>query len=139
MLRFDDLFNDFFNKKRMQANPLHEELKKLIETISVFKSIENEKKLDEEIDKELGKPTSIETRIDEGVLYKKLTWVTPHGSFVKIIVTDVEEETKKTTKSLEEQLKEAVELEEYELAIKIRDKITASNKPKKTRKKKTNE
>lgn len=133
MLRFDDLFNEFFNKKRMQANPLHEELKKLIETISVFKNIENEKKLEEEIDKELGKPTSIETRIDEGILYKKLTWVTPHGKFVKIIVTDAEEETKIATKSLEEQLNEAIELEDYELAIKLRDKIT----PKKTTKKRT--
>jgi excinuclease UvrABC helicase subunit UvrB len=142
MLDFNDLFNDFFNRRNKNVNPLHDELRKLMETIANFKSIENEKKLEQEIDKELGKPTHIEELINDGVHYKKLTWVTAHGKFVKIIVTDAEEETVKPrvkTKPLEEQLQEAVEAENYELAIELRDKIKAAKKPKKTRKKKTDE
>jgi len=137
MLDFNDLFNDFFNRRNKNANPLHDELRKLMETIASFKSIENEKKLEQEIDKELGKPTQIEERVEDGVHYKKLTWVTPHGKFVKIIVTDAEEPKAKPRpqkKSLEQQLQEAVEAENYELAIELRDKIQSTNKPKKTRK-----
>jgi excinuclease UvrABC helicase subunit UvrB len=141
MLDFNDLFNDFFNKRNKNVNPLHDELRKLMETIASFKAIDNEQKLEQEIDKELGKPTQIEELTNDGVHYKKLTWLTPHGKFVKIIVTDAEEEVKPRvkTKSLEEQLKEAVEAENYELAIELRDKIKAANKPRKTRKKKTDE
>lgn len=140
--RFDDLFNDFFNRKKMESNPLHEEIKKLIETIANFKKVEDEAKLEKEIDKELGKPSQIEEHIEGGLLYKKLTWFTPFGHFVKIIVTDADEaepQPKRPTrrvkeKSLEEQLKEAVEAENYELAIELRDKIKKENKPKRTRK-----
>jgi excinuclease UvrABC helicase subunit UvrB len=137
MLDFNDLFNDFFNDRNKKVNPLHDELKKLIETIANFKAIENEQKLDQEIDTVLGKPSQIEERIEDGILYKKVTWMTPHGKFVKIIVSDVEAETVTTEpkiKSLEQQLQEAVEAENYELAIELRDKIQSNNKPKKTRK-----
>lgn len=139
MTDFNDLFNDFFNKKSKNTNPLNDELRKLMETISNFKAIDNEQKLEEEIDKELGKPSEIEEHIKDGVHYKKLTWITPHGKFVKIIITDSDEEIITPKKSLEVQLQEAVKSENYELAVKLRDKIKASNKPKKTRKKKTDE
>ena len=139
---FDDLFNDFFNRKKIVSNPLHEEIKKLIETVANFKKVQNDAKLEQEIDKELGKPSTIEERIEDGLLYKKLTWFTPYGHFVKIVVSDAEETDyvpKKPTrrvkeKSLEEQLKEAVEAENYELAIQLRDKIKKEKKPKRTRK-----
>lgn len=142
--RFDDLFNDFFNRKKMVSNPLHDEIKKLIETVANFKKIQNDAKLEQEIDKELGKPSQIEEIVEDGLLYKKLTWFTPYGHFVKIVVSDAEEanhEPKKPTrrvkeKSLEEQLKEAVEAENYELAIQLRDQIKSASKPKKTKKEK---
>lgn len=153
MLDFNDLFNDFFNKRNKNVNPLHDELRKLMETIANFKAIENDKKLEQEIDKELGKPSLIEERIEDGVHYRKLTWFTPQGKFVRIIVSDVNadenaepmmgekyaEVRKKHSKSLEKRLEEAVQAEDYELAIKLRDEIKAAKKPKTTRKKKTDE
>jgi excinuclease UvrABC helicase subunit UvrB len=147
MIGFNDLFNDFFNKGDKNASPLHDDLKKLMETIANFKAIDNEKKLEQEIDKELGKPTYIEEVVDDGLHYKKLTWITPHGKFAKIFVTDVEQEAvepmmgetygeyrKKHSKSLEKRLEEAVDAENYELAIKLRDEIKASKKTKKEKK-----
>lgn len=149
MLNFNDLYDEFFNRRRKVANPLHDELKKLIETIANFKTIQNESMLEKEIDKELGKPSSIETRVENGILYKKLVWNTPYGNFVKIIVSDVDPVNpsedphdpnypapRKKEKSLDEQLREAVEAENYELAIELRDKIKASKKTKRTRKEK---
>ena len=135
---FDDLFNEFFNKKK-KTNPLQDEIKKLIESIAQFKNIKNEAMLEKEIDKELGKPSIIEERIENGLRFKKITWHTPTGSFVKIIVTDVNDtsETEPTTASLEEQLKEAVESENYELAIQLRDQIKKTKAPKKERKPRT--
>lgn len=141
MLNFNDLYNEFFNGGgKKPINPFHEEIKKLIESIANFKNIENESMLEKEIDKELGKPSVIETRIEGDLEFKKLTWHTPTGSFVKIIVSDVNADNKETEKqkekSLEEQLKEAVESENYELAIELRDRIKNSKKTKRTRKEK---
>ena len=45
--------------------------------------------------------------------------------------------TEPKIKSLEQQLQEAVEAENYELAVELRDKIQSTNKPKKTRRNKT--
>jgi hypothetical protein len=139
MLSFNDLYNEFFNGGKKNINPLHEEIKKLIESIANFKNIENEAMLEKEIDKELGKPSVIETRIEGELEFKKLTWYTQSGTFVKIIVSDVKDNTteeKPKEKTLEEQLKEAVEAENYELAIELRDKINASKKTKRTKKEK---
>jgi excinuclease UvrABC helicase subunit UvrB len=141
MLNFDDLYNQFFNGGRKKLNhPIQDEIKKLIESIANFKKIENETMLEKEIDLELGKPNIIETRIEGDLEFKKLTWHKPEGTFVKIIVSDVnadnKEEEKPKEKSLDEQLKEAVESENYELAIQLRDKIKASKKTRKTKKEK---
>lgn len=137
MLNFNDLYNEFFNNGRKKNNNLlHDEIKKLIESVANFKNIENEAMLEKEIDKELGKPSVIETRIEDGLEYKKLTWHTPYGSFVKIIVSDVNTDIteKPKEKTLDEQLKEAVEFENYELAIQLRDQIKSSKKTKRTKK-----
>jgi excinuclease UvrABC helicase subunit UvrB len=149
MLNFNDLYDDFFNRRRNAINPLHDEIKKIIDSIATFKNIQNEANLEKEIDKELGKPSSIETRIEDGVVYKKLVWNTPFGNFVKIIVSDVDPNNpaedpndpsypfpQKKQKGLEQQLKEAVDSEDYELAIQLRDQIKAEKKPKRKRKEK---
>lgn len=139
MKSFDDLFDEFFNRKS-SVNPLHDEIKKIIDSLVNFKNPEpqpNPSELDTEeaIAKYLGidmsNPTSTEELIQDGMKFTKLTWETPRGKFVKVVVTDVVDSdtalmsTGPKAKSLEEQLQEAVDNEDYELAIKLRDKIKA--------------
>lgn len=137
MRDLDDLFNEFFNfGKKNGFNSINDELMKLIENIINSKNKKSPFS-EEEIENSLGEPNLVETRVEDGLEYKKLTWYTKYGNFVKVIVSDVrsnkEEEVKE--KSLEEQLKEAVNSENYELAIKLRDQINANKKTKRTRKK----
>lgn len=138
MKSFDDLFDEFFNKKSV-SNPLHDEIKKIIDSLANFKTPEKKESMnpfemdtEEKIAKYLGidmsSPTSVEEVIEDGMKFTKLTWDTPRGKFVKVVVTDVVDgqgvvSTNKSSKSLEEQLQEAVDNEDYELAIKLRDKI----------------
>jgi excinuclease UvrABC helicase subunit UvrB len=140
---FDDLFNDFFNRKRNDLTSVNEELRKIISSLMTHKRVENEM-LGEAIQSELGKPDEIIEHIEDGMIFKKFIWNTPQGKFVKIVVSDVEEEKqekvferKKHSKSLEQRLKEAVEAEDYELAIQLRDEIKKNRK--KYRKNKTDE
>lgn len=145
---FDDLFNEFFGKRKNDITSINDELRKIIDSLMSYKMVQNEM-LGEAIQEELGEPDQIIDHIEQGMNFRKMIWNTPNGRFVKIIVTDVEEENrvekilqevserKKHSKSLEQQLKEAVETENYELAIKLRDQIKANRK--KYRKKKTNE
>ena len=138
MKSFDDLFDEFFNKKSV-SNPLHDEIKKIIDSLANFKTPEKKESMnpfemdtEEKIAKYLGidmsSPTSVEEVIEDRMKFTKLTWDTPRGKFVKVVVTDVVDgqgvvSTNKSSKSLEEQLQEAVDNEDYELAIKLRDKI----------------
>lgn len=138
---FDDLFNDFFGRRRNDYSSINEELKKIMESLMTYKKVQNEM-LGEAIQSELGEPDQIIDHVEEGMNFRKMIWNTPHGQFVKIIVTDVEEtekpiERKKHSKSLEQRLKEAVDAEDYELAIQLRDEIKSSRK--KYKKKKTDE
>ena len=43
--------------------------------------------LDSAITDELGKPDEIQEVTEDGFLFKKMVWNTPHGQFVKIVVT----------------------------------------------------
>lgn len=148
---FDDLFNEFFNRKRNNQSSINEEVKKIIESLMNYKKSQVEK-FDEAIEEELGEPDEIIDHVRDGMNFRKMIWYTPHGNFVKIIVTDIEPDPvptppeptpdpfanrKKHSKSLEQRLKEAVEAEDYELAIVIRDEIKRNKR--KSRKKKTNE
>jgi len=131
MKSFDDLFNDFFNEQpneRKYTNPVHEEIKKLMEALSSFKeteALDAEEMIANKLGINLGEPTSSEEIIEDGLRFTKLTWDTPNGRFVKIVVTDVlaGESNVENKKTLDEQLQEAVDNEDYELAIKLRDKI----------------
>lgn len=138
---FDDLFNDFFGRRRNDYSSINEELKKIMESLMNFKKVQNEV-LGEAIQSELGEPDQIIDHVEAGMNFRKMIWNTPQGQFVKIIVTDVDDteplvQRKKHSKSLEQRLKEAVDAEDYELAIQLRDEIKANRK--KYRKKKTNE
>jgi len=145
---FDDLFNEFFNRRRSNATSINDEIQKIIESLMSFKPT-NVKTHDESVEAELGEPDEIIEHTEMGMNFKKLIWNTPEGRFVKIVVTDVEPfpptppppdedpltvKRKKHSKSLEQRLKEAVEVEDYELAIELRDEI---KKDRRKRKKKT--
>jgi len=128
---FDDLFEDFFKKKTENQPDIRDEIKKIMDTISKFRKLGSEEELDDAIDNELGEPNEVEEYIENGFLFKKLTWNTPHGSYIKLVVTDIvdnngeyePENIVTKTKSLQEQLEEAVEAENYPLAIKLIDEI----------------
>lgn len=131
MKSFDDLFNEFFNRKK-SISPIHDEIKKIIEGLTNIKkpSMEAEDMIAQQLGINLDEPTSTEEHIENGMRFTKLIWDTPRGRFMKIVVTDVVDtdniipkQQPKEQKSLEEQLQEAVDNEDYELAIKLRDRI----------------
>lgn len=138
MKNFDDLFNEFFNRKKTNINPnVGLGIKKIIEALTNFKTLNQEEELEKLMNNQLGEPDEIIDHIEEGFLFKKLVWHTAHGDFIKVIISEVlpeQSETKKPNKSLEEQLKDALEVEDYELAIKLRDQINGTKKTKKTKK-----
>ena len=128
MKSFDELFNEFFANRKQTSSPFHDELKKIIDMFSNPKTIEN---LGTSIDDELGEPTSVEEFTKDGLLFKRLIWETPHGKFMKVVVSDVlpeEPEKPVRQKSLQEQLDDALEIEDYELAIHLRDEIKKNKK-----------
>ena len=142
---FDDLFNEFFNRRRNNTTSINDEIQKIVESLMSFQQV-RVKTHDESIEAELGEPDEIIEHNEMGMNFKKLVWNTPQGRFVKIVVTDVEPfpptppepgkdpldpsaiNRKKHSKSLEQRLKEAVEVEDYELAIQIRDEIKRNRK-----------
>lgn len=127
--KFDNLFNDFFNNRK-RSNGLGDEIGKIIRAIQNFKRNHLiDENLGDAMEAELGPPTLSEEFIEDGLLYNKLVWDTPHGQFVKIVVNNI---------SLEEQLQEALETEDFEKAIVLRDKIKANeNNPKGRRNRKS--
>lgn len=142
MKNFDDLFNDFF-KRKSSITPIHNEIKKIIDSLTNYKKTEldvNEFGSEEAIANHLGvdlsNPTSTEEHVQDGMKFIKLTWDTPNGRFVKIVVTDVIDENdslispESIEKSLEEQLQDAVDNEDFELAIKLRDDINSQKEKK---------
>jgi len=136
---FDDLFNEFFNRRRDNTTSINDEIQKIVESLMSFQKV-RVKTHDESVEAELGEPDEIIEHTEMGMNFKKLVWNTPQGRFVKIVVTDIEPlppvlyppepnedpltvKRKKHSKSLEQRLKEAVEVEDYELAIQLRDEI----------------
>lgn len=142
MKTFDDLFNEFFKRNNIKpednlGDAIRDEAKKMIDMLSNFSQFQNIDDLEDEIEKtidSLGKPDKIEFFNEGEMFFERRTWHTPKGDLVKLIVSDDPSliNTPKFEKPLEEQLKEAVENEEYEKAAAIRDKMNG----KKTRKSK---
>ena len=73
------------------------------------------------IEKRLGPPDFEEEFIKDGINYIKSIWNTEQGQFVKIAASIALEREPK--KSLQERLEEAVEEEDWNLAIILRDRI----------------
>ena len=142
MNEFDNLFNDFFSG-RPKIGPMNEELKKLMETLQSFKDVSSEEELEGKIESELGEPDEIQEYDQDGLHYKKLIWNTPHGQFFEVFISRVTDDfepvarEKVKPKSLQEQLEEAVEAEDYDKAIILRDQINAGKPKKRGRPKKS--
>ena len=142
MNEFDNLFNDFFNQPK--GNPFSNELKKIMEAIQGFRNSASDEELEGKIQTELGDPHEIQEYTQDGLNFKKLIWNTPHGQFIKVIVTDdIDEEPVPRrklvpkTKTLQEQLEEAVASDDFELACILRDQINGTKLKKVGRPKKS--
>jgi excinuclease UvrABC helicase subunit UvrB len=122
--KFDDLFNDFFNRKKT-SNQVNEGINRIISALQNFRQMGFEENIGNSIEKELGPPNEVEEIVKDGFLYKRHIWNTEHGQFVKVTVQLADQNINdlKQEKTLEEQLQDAVESENYELAIQLRDKI----------------
>jgi excinuclease UvrABC helicase subunit UvrB len=89
----------------------------------------------DELNETLGEPDKLENYEENGVYYQKQTWNTKHGQVIKTILSDVPFNKEKSKKReikipLEVQLETAVKNEEYELAAKLRDRISKRDKNK---------
>jgi len=122
----------------IEKKEVEEFLKKEIDkVIDIFKKIDNPSNISEEqekiFDKTLGAPDKVEHFKDGNLLFEKKIWHTERGDLVKIIVVDESEvvDEPEIVKDLEEELKQAIEFEDYEKAAAIRDLIKKDKKNKK--------
>jgi len=138
MGKFDDLFNKFFGRKseekKEEKNESFDEakaknLKGLIDMLSKFEEI-SDLGSSKVFDEEMGEPDKIEYYEENGLYFQKKTWNVFGGEMVKIIASDepIKKDSVKKSKSLEEQLEEAVANEDYEKAASIRDEIAKEKK-----------
>ena len=133
MGKFDDLFNKFFGRKREEKNESFDDakernLKGLIDMLSKFEDV-TDLAVFGQFDNEMGEPDKIEYYEEDGMYFQKKTWKVFGGEMVKIIVYDepIDENSGRESKSLEEQLEEAVANEDYEKCCQLRDLIKLDN------------
>ena len=139
METFDELFNDFFNNgdkpkrrgvgrpKKVKEDSFEEKAKKIIDSLSTMKEITDVDK-QFQIDNELGEPHEVNLFEADGLFFKRSIWNTEDGDLVKLEVSDIPFEEKRT---LEELLAIALEEEEYEKAAEIRDEMKKIEKKQK--------
>ena len=130
MKTFDELFEEFFNKKnsdkykkieKTKKEGFSDELSKLINVLSNARQItDDEEKF--KIETEFGEPDRVEYYNEDELYFKKSIWEVEDGEIVKLEVSD-EPFNLENPKSLEELLEEALEEENYEKAAEIRDEI----------------
>lgn len=150
---FDDLYNDFFNKgeekKKKKDGPLSfiEEFFNFLEKQSIPITIDSIKSTEiKDYEKELGKPDKIEIFEEKGFTFEKKYWKTEKGTVVCVEMITNKKNTKKKNKDnelsdeilegfrkdvldlkikdLKNNLKLAIEEEDYLGAAKLRDKIS---------------
>lgn len=140
---FDDLFNEFFGRRKNNfddelAKRIEEE-RKIFDSLTNFIQSNQGENLEKMFDQNLGEPDEIENFQDGDLFFERQIWNTPTGRIMKLLVSDDPSQFIKQTqkvnkkvdeKTLEIQLQEAVEAEDFEKAAKIRDLI---NPPKKRR------
>lgn len=126
---FDDLFDEFLEGPR----DIEDEAKRLIEMLvnaeEIVRDIDSD--LEGEMDTKLGPPDSIEHYEDEGLFFEERVWNLSHGRLIKVMVVDDPSKLPNYVapeKPLDEQLKEALEAENFEKAAEIRDKMETAKK-----------
>jgi hypothetical protein len=129
---FDELFNDFINKPNgNKKNNFVSDLKNLMNSLGDYHAMSPDE--GEEFQKNLGKPDEIQRYTEGNMHFARLIWNTPTGKFIKVVFTNdpdyvIFPSYDEEPKSLQEQLEEAVEAENFELACVLRDKINLKNK-----------
>lgn len=137
---FDDLFNDFLGgdlnnnkKQKKNTNKTDSGLEGVIKALANFSESSSDLELSNSIDDNLGEPTEVRYYEEDGFYFVEQIWETEFGVIKKTLVSDTPlhgEETQ-IEPTLEEQLEEAVENEDYEKAAKLRDSIKKEKKKKK--------
>ena len=137
---FDDLFNEFFNKRKADSNDrMKEEARKIIESLTNFVQSDKTENIERMFDQNLGEPDEIENYQEGDLFFERRVWHTETGDIIKLLVSDnpdnfiTKTQNKKPTqkvvkKTLEIQLDEALAVEDFERAAELRDLI---NPPKK--------
>lgn len=128
---FNELFDDFFKRDNEKPkitldDKVKDDVKKIIDILSQTQGPSSiDESMEQQMDESLGKPDRIEFYNEGSMFYEKRIWNTPNGKLVKLIVSDDPTliEPPIPEKSLDEQLKEAVESEDFEKAAELRDKI----------------
>ena len=137
--KFDDLFNDFFNHRKSLKSHVNDDISKIIKALQNYKNNMLSETFGEAMEQQLGEPDHIEETIEDGFLFKKLIWDTPKGQFVKIVVMNAvnpDGNPESIEDQLKKQLQDALDIENYELAVELRDKIKNiknENNPKRSR------
>lgn len=133
---FNELFDEFFRNRNIKQDDkiddvAKENAKKMIDMFINSKDVENINEDEEkELDNTLGKPDKTEFYNEGNIFFERRTWHTPNGDLIKLIVTD-EPNIKVAPlpeKPLQEQLDEAVALEQFEKAAGIRDEMKKRKK-----------
>lgn len=145
MQTFDELFNEFFKRNNIKPedkidSSLKDEAKKMIDLLTNFNVTDNiDEAIEKEIDASLGKPDEILFYNEGNMYFEKRIWHTATGDLVKLIVSDDPSilVAPAKPKTLQEQLDEAVETENFEKAAAIRDAIKKSKRKPRVSKKKS--
>lgn len=132
---FDDLFEDFFNRRKTvrkedtsneDRGQINNQIADIIKAIRDSHTVGLDGDVGTAIEKKLGPPDFEEKFTKDGVDYIKSIWNTQEGQFVKVAASiSLEREPQK---SLQERLEEAVEEEDWNLAIILRDRINNEKK-----------
>lgn len=135
MESFNDLFENFFNRgkgKKDAKNNTNNDINNIPEIRKIIDGLSNVNDITDMSDimknyteKELGEPDIIEQFVENGLNFERKIWNLEHGSLisVELIPGDTLKPKTKLNKSLEEQLKDAIDKELYEEAAKLRDLI----------------
>jgi protein-arginine kinase activator protein McsA len=131
MSKFDELFNDFMNDGANNKDESSDIMANLFKKLSNLNSFDKNGIMGE-LNESLGEPDEFKNFEENGVFFQKQIWNTKHGQVIKTVISDVpfketKSITKKTRVPLEIQLETAVKEENYELAVKLRDRISKRN------------
>lgn len=145
MKTFNELFDDFFKRNNIKPedkidSSFKDEAKKMIDLLTNFNITDNiDEAIEKEIDETLGKPDKVEFYNEGDMFFEKRIWHTATGDLVKLIVSDDPSilVAPVKSKSLQEQLDEAVESENFEKAASIRDAIKKTKRKPRVSKKKS--